>query len=57
MDKIKQNKICKVKLDEDRFAELMSKQYEQLQLLIVMTSTQILDRLQGNYLLGPFSGN
>ena len=29
MDKIKQNKICKVKLDEDRFAELMSKQYEQ----------------------------
>ena len=53
-DKIKQNEICKIKSDEDRSAELMSKQYEQLQLLIAMTSTQALDSLQGNDLLEPF---
>ena len=46
MDKIKQNKICKVKLDEDRFAGIINKQYERLQQLIAMTSSQILDPLQ-----------
>ena len=39
MDKIKQNKICKVKLDEYRFAGMIDKQYEQLQQLIAMTSS------------------
>ena len=53
-DKIKQNEICKIKSDGDRFAELMNKQYEQLQLLIAMTSTQALDPLQGNDLFEPF---
>ena len=53
-DKIKQNEICKIKSNEDRSAELMNKQYEQLQLLIAMTSTQALDRLQGNDLFEPF---
>ena len=47
-EKIKQNEICKVKSDEDRFSELISKQYEQLQLLIAMTSTQIIDPLPGD---------
>ena len=32
-EKIKQNEICNVKSGEDRFSELVSKQYEQLQLL------------------------
>ena len=53
-DKKKQSEICKIKSDEDRSADLMSKQYEQLQLLIAMTSTQSLDPLQGNDLLEPF---
>ena len=47
-------KFAKKKSDEDRSAELMNKQYEQLQLLIAMTSTQTLDSLQGNDLLEPF---
>ena len=46
-DKIKQNKICKVNLDGDRFAEIIKKQYEQLQQLIAITSPRILDPLQG----------
>ena len=46
MDKIKQNKICEVKLDEDRFAGIINKQYEQLQQQIAMKSSQILDPLQ-----------
>ena len=46
MDKIKQNKIGKVKLEEDRFGGIINKQYEQLQQLIAMTSSQILDPLQ-----------
>ena len=53
-DKLKQNEICKIKSDEDCSAELMNKQYEQLQLLITMTSTQNLDPLQGNDLFEPF---
>ena len=52
-EKIKQNEICKVKSGEDRLSELISKQYEQLQLLIAMTSTQIIDPLQGDDYLEP----
>ena len=52
-EKNKQNEICKVKSGEDRFSELIRKQYEQLQLLIAMTSTQIIDLLQGDDYLEP----
>ena len=52
-EKIKQNEICKEKSGEDRFSELISKQYEQLQLLIAMTSTQIIDPLPGDNYLEP----
>ena len=52
-EKIKQHEICKVKSGEDRCSELISKQYEQLQLLIAMKSTQIIDPLQGDDFLEP----
>ena len=52
-EKNKQNEICKVKSGEDRFSDLISKQYEQLQLLIAMTSTQIIDPLPGDNYLEP----
>ena len=46
-EKIKQNKFCKVNLDGDRFSEIIKKEYEQLQQLIVFKPPQILDPLQG----------
>ena len=54
MDKIKQNKFFKVKLDEDRFAGIINKQYQQLQQLIAITSSQILDPLQEGDLFKHF---
>ena len=54
MDKIKQNKICKVYLDMDWFAGIIEKQYEQLQQLIAFTSPHILDPLQEGDLFKHF---